>query len=124
VEMRIVVADATSAGALAERLTVAFGANRISRWADPPEVGVQCGRQADRTVLRVLKVVEGWLDQAGAGFADMQLGERSYRIARWAPVESWQPASGIRSGSPGHARQEPQASLTEVSSSSVGRERR
>jgi hypothetical protein len=95
--MRIVVADATSASALAERLTVAFGANRISRWADPPEVGVRCGRQADRTVLRVLKVVEGWLDQAGAGFADMQLGERSYRIARWAPVESWQPVSGTRS---------------------------
>lgn len=91
--MRIVVADATSASALAERLTVAFGANRISRWADPPEVGVRCGRQADRTVLRVLNVVDGWLDQAGAGFADMQLGERSYRIARWAPVENWQPSS-------------------------------
>jgi hypothetical protein len=123
-EMRIVVPDATSASALAERLTVAFGANRISRWADLPEVRVRCGRQADRAVLRVLNVVEGWLDQAGAGFADMQLGKRSYRIARWAPVESWQPPSGIRSSSPSQARQEPPASPTEVPSSSMGRERR
>ena len=122
--MRIVVADATSASALAERLTVAFGAHRISRWADPPEVGVRGGRHSDRAVLRVLDAVDGWLDQAGAGFADMRLGKRSYRVARWAPVESWQRASGIRSSSPTRASQDAPAGLTEASSSSMGKEQR
>ena len=89
-EMRIVVPDATCASALAERLTVAFGARRISRLDDRPEVGVQVGRHSDRAVLRVLDAVDGWLDHAGVGFADMRLGKRSYRVARWAPVESWQ----------------------------------
>jgi hypothetical protein len=81
-EMRIVVPDATSASALAERLTVAFGARRISRLDDRPEVGVQVGRHSDRAVLRVLDAVEGWLDHAGAGFAELRLGKRSYRFTR------------------------------------------
>ena len=81
-EMRIVVPDATSASALAERLTVAFGAHRISRLGERPEVGVEVGRHSDRAVLRVLDAVDGWLDHAGAGFADMRLGKRSYRFTR------------------------------------------
>lgn len=89
-EMQIVVADAASASTLAERLMATFGANRISRRDDRPEVGVRVGRHSDRAVLRVLDAVDGWLDQAGAGFADMRLGKRSYRVARRAPVESWQ----------------------------------
>jgi hypothetical protein len=88
--MQIVVADAASASTLAERLMATFGANRISRRDDRPEVGVRVGRHSDRAVLRVLDAVDGWLDQAGAGFADMRLGKRSYRVARRAPVESWQ----------------------------------
>jgi len=90
VEMRIVVPDAASATALAERLTVSFGAARVSCRRDRTEVGIRVGRHSDRAVLRVLDAVDGWLDYAGAGFADMRLGTRSYRIARRAPVESWQ----------------------------------
>jgi hypothetical protein len=86
-EMRIVVPDAACASALAERLTVAFGAERISLWADRPEVGLRVGRESDRAVLRVLDAVEGLLDQAGVGFAELWLGKRSYRFARWAPLE-------------------------------------
>ena len=52
-------ACATGANALAERLTVAFGARRISRLDDRPEVGVQVGRHSDRAVLRVLDAVDG-----------------------------------------------------------------
>ncbi len=81
-EMRIVVPDATSASALAERLTVAFGAHRISRLGDRPEVAVRVGRHSDRAVLRVLDAVDGWLDHAGAGFAELRLGKRSYRFTR------------------------------------------
>ena len=118
-EMRIVVADAASASTLAERLMAAFGANRISRRDDRPEVGVRVGRHSDRAVLRVLDAVDSWLDQAGAGFADMRLGKRSYRVARRAPVESWQrpgsdpPGLDDSGGSTGA-----QAGLTMASSSS------
>ncbi len=86
-EMRIVVADAASASVLAERLAAVFGAGWISLWGDRPEVGIRVGRESDRAVLRVLDAVDRRLDQAGGGFAEMWLGKRSYRVARWAPVE-------------------------------------
>jgi hypothetical protein len=88
-EMRIVVADAGSASALAERLTATFG-NRISLGGDHPEVEVRVEGESDGTVLGVVDAVERWLDQGGLGSAEMWLGERSYRMARWAPVEVWQ----------------------------------
>jgi hypothetical protein len=81
-EMRIEVPDATSASALAERLTAAFGAHKISRPDERPEVGVEVGRHSDRAVLRVLDAVDGWLDHTGAGFAELRLGKRSYRFTR------------------------------------------
>lgn len=82
-KMRVVVQDAATAGALAERLSVGFGADRVS--LRRLEVGVEIERASDRSVLHVLEVVEGWLDQAG-GFAELWLGQRSYTVARWAPV--------------------------------------
>jgi hypothetical protein len=123
-EMRIVVPDATSAGALAEHLSVAFGADRISRWGDRPEVGIRFGRHPDRAVLRALVAVEGWLDHAGAGFADMRLGKRSYRVARWAPVENWQRPSrdSLEYTDPGET--DVRARTTESLPSSNGREPR
>ncbi len=89
-EMRIVVPDAASATALAEQLTVALGAERISLREDRPEIGVRIGRESDRAVLRVLDTVERWLDQAGVSFAEMWLGKRSYRAVRWVPAEARQ----------------------------------
>ena len=83
-EMRVVVQDAATAGALAERLSVGFGADRVS--LKLLEVGVEVERASDRSVLHVLEAVEGWLDQAGVGFAELWLGQRSYTVARWAPV--------------------------------------
>jgi hypothetical protein len=88
-EMRILVEDAGSAGVLAERLTVAFGSDRISLWRDRPEVGVRVEGEPDGTVLGVLETVERWLDHAGLGSAELWLGENSYRVERWAPVEVW-----------------------------------
>jgi hypothetical protein len=89
-EMRIVVEDAGSASALAERLSVAFGIDRITLWGDRSEVAVRVEGESDRTVLGVLDTVERWLDHAGPGSAEMWLGENSYRVGRWAPVEVWQ----------------------------------
>ncbi len=89
-EMRIVVADAGSATALAGRLTTAFGADRITVLGDRPEVDVRVEGESDRTVIGVLETVERWLDQTTAGSAEMWLGGNSYRVARWVPIEASQ----------------------------------
>ena len=89
-EIRIVVPEAASTSALAERLTAAFGSDRISLPADPQEVDVRVVGSTDRAVLGVLVTVDRWLDETAAGSAEIGLGGRSYRIDRWAPVEAWQ----------------------------------
>jgi len=89
-EMRIVVPDAASATLLADRLTVAFGAERILLRGERREVDILIDREPDPVILRVLDAVLRWLDQARVGFVEMWLGERSYRLARWVPVETWQ----------------------------------
>ena len=86
-EMRIVVPSAESATTLAERLRAAFGSGRVSVHGESRQVDIQLDEESDRTVLHVLEAVERWLDQVGDGFAEMRLGERSYRLARWAPFE-------------------------------------
>lgn len=89
-DMRIVVPSAESATALAERLTVGFGPARVSVRSvrgENREVDVHVEQELDRTVLQVLDAVERWLDQTSVAFAEMRLGERSYTLARWAPVE-------------------------------------
>jgi hypothetical protein len=80
--MRIVVPDPASADSLAERLSVAFGPERVSLAGDSPEVGVEVARASARTVIRVLDAVERWLDTAGAGTAELWLDGNSYRLAR------------------------------------------
>jgi hypothetical protein len=88
-EMRIVVPDAASAGALAERLTL-VGAERISLLGDLEEVDVRVEHDSDRAIVYVLDAVERWLEHASVGSAEMWLGDHSYRFARWVPVETWQ----------------------------------
>jgi hypothetical protein len=89
-EMRIVVPDAANAAVLAEQLTVAFGSERISLRGERREVDVLIDPEPDPAILRVLDAVERWIDQARVGSVEMWLGERSYRIARWVPAETWQ----------------------------------
>jgi hypothetical protein len=89
-EMRIVVPDAASAGALAERLTLVLGAERISLLRDRQEVDVRVEHGSDRAILHVLDAVERWLEHASVRSAEMRLGDHSYRLAQWVPVETWQ----------------------------------
>jgi len=89
-EMRIVVPDAASAGALAERLALVVGGERISLRGDCQEVDIRVEHQSDRAILHVLDAVERWLEHASVGSAEMWLGDHSYRFARWVPVETWQ----------------------------------
>jgi hypothetical protein len=88
-EMRIVVPDAASAALLADRLTVAFGSERISLRGERREVDVLIDREPDPVILRVLDAVLRWLDQARVASVEMWLGERSYKLAWWVPVETW-----------------------------------
>jgi hypothetical protein len=87
-EMRIVVPDRASATALAERLTSAFGTEQILLRRERREVDVLIDREPDSSILRVLDAVERWLDQATVGSAEMWLGDHSYRLAKWMPVET------------------------------------
>jgi hypothetical protein len=89
-EMRIVVPDAASASSLAERLSLVVGAERISRLEDRHEVDIRVEHGSDRAILHVLGAVERWLERASVGSAERSLGDHSYRLARWVPVESWQ----------------------------------
>jgi hypothetical protein len=86
-ELRIVVPDATSATALADRLILAFGSEHVSLRDGRREIDVRADREPDSAILRALEAVERWLDQARVGSVEMWLGERSYRFAGWAPTE-------------------------------------
>jgi hypothetical protein len=86
-EMRIVVPDAASASS---RLSLVVGAERISRLEDRHEVDIRVEHGSDRAILHVLDAVERWLERASVGSAEMSLGDHSYRLARWVPVETWQ----------------------------------
>ena len=88
-KLRIVVPDATSAIVLADRLVIAFGSEHVSLRDGRREVDVRIDREPDSAILRALDAVESWLEQARVGSAEMWLGERSYRFARWAPTETW-----------------------------------
>jgi len=89
-EMRIVVPDAESASLLADRLSVDFGSKHVSLRRDSGEVDVVIDRETEPAILRIFDAVELWLDQAHTGWVEMWLGERSYRLARSFPVETWQ----------------------------------
>jgi hypothetical protein len=88
-EMRIVVPDAAGASVLAERLALAFGSERITFGSESREVDVSIEGELDPAVVRVVDAVERWFDQARVGNVELWLGERSYRLARWIPVEAW-----------------------------------
>ena len=88
-EMRVVVPDTASVLALAERLSVAVGSERISVNGDGREVDIQVEHESDRGILHVLDAVERWYQQAEIGSVEMWLGERSYTFARWMPAETW-----------------------------------
>ena len=87
--MRVVAPDAASASALAERLASAFGSELISLQRERSEVDVLIDREAAPSIVRVVDTVERWFDQARVGTVELWLGERSYTLARWVPVESW-----------------------------------
>jgi hypothetical protein len=87
--MKIEMADAVNAASLADRLTDAVGAERISLRRDRGEVDVRFEPGSDRVVLRVLDAVVRWLDHVGVGSAQLLLGKPTYRVAGGVAVERW-----------------------------------
>ena len=87
--MRIVVPDAAGATSLAERLTVAFGSERISFEGERRAVDVLIDGEPDPAIVRVVEAVEHWFHQARVGTVEMWLGQRSYRLAKWVARETW-----------------------------------
>lgn len=89
-KMQVVLPDAARVTALAERLRAAVEPERISVDGNGHKVDIRVEREADRRVLHVLDTVARWQhDQCGFGPVEMWLGERSYTLAPWAPVETW-----------------------------------
>jgi hypothetical protein len=88
-KMRIVVPDAASATALAERLTSAFGSDRISLRRQRRQVDVLIDREPEPAIVRVVDTVARWFEQARIGSVEMWLGERSYTLAQWVRVDTW-----------------------------------
>jgi hypothetical protein len=86
-EMRIVLPDAASATALAERLSLALGTDRIRLRDRPGEVDILVEPEPSAGVASVVAAVVRWFDQARVATVELWLGERSYRLARWNPVE-------------------------------------
>lgn len=88
-EMRIIVRDADSATMLADQLSVDFGFEHVSLRRERPGVDILIDREPEPAIVRILEAVERWLDQAHTGSVEMWLGDRSYRLTRWVPVETW-----------------------------------
>jgi hypothetical protein len=86
-EMRIVLPDATSATALAQRLSLALGTDRIRLRDLPGEVDVLIDPEPPVGIAGVVGAVVRWFDDARVATVELWLGERSYRLARWNPVE-------------------------------------
>jgi hypothetical protein len=86
-EMRIVLPDASSAAALAQRLSLALGIDHIRLGDLPGEVDVVIDAEPRVGIAGVVGAVVRWFDDARVGVVELWLGERSYRLARWVPVE-------------------------------------
>ncbi len=90
-EMRIVAPDAADAGALAERLTLVVGAERASLPGDHQErwTSVSSMDPIEPSCTSLTRS-SGGFERASVGSAEIWLGDRSYRLAGWVPVETWQ----------------------------------
>jgi hypothetical protein len=86
-EMRIVLPDAASAAALAQRLSLALGTDRIRLRDLPGEVDILIEPEPPAGVAGVVGAVVRWFDHARVATVELWLGDHSYRLARWVPVE-------------------------------------
>jgi len=86
-EMRIVVPDAPSATALEQRLRLALGTERIRLRDRPGEVDILIEPEPPAGVAGVIGAVVRWFDHARVATVELWLGDHSYRLARWNPVE-------------------------------------
>jgi len=79
VEVRVAVADAPGAHALAQRLAELFEPAAVSLDATRHGVSV-CLEQGSLAVIHVISAVESWLALDSAAWATLSLGDRSYSM--------------------------------------------
>ena len=78
-EISVALPDVTDAQGLVQRLAGALDAT-VSFDVGRKEICVRSGNESNRAVLRVVDVVEGWLEQGCVTSATLSLGERSYTL--------------------------------------------
>jgi len=85
VEIRVSVADPTSAPPLMRRLARLFDSSAISLDGPHNEVRVESEWES-RAVKGVVEVVEAWLAEDGAESATLSMGDRSYTLVTSTPL--------------------------------------
>lgn len=90
VEIRVAVADATSALGLLRRLAGLFGRSAVSFDATRNEVHVRSEWES-RSVVEVIEIVESWLEADDVTSAELSIGARSYTLLHPAAsaMPSW-----------------------------------
>ena len=79
-EMRIAVPNATSAESLVRQLGAVFDAASVSLDEGRKEVRVRGGREPNRALVKLLQVVDAWLEREAVVSAPVWFGDRSYTL--------------------------------------------
>jgi hypothetical protein len=85
VEIRVVVPDAAGVHGLLRRLAAVFDRASVSFDGAHKEVRVRSDWES-RAVVHVVDAVEAWLEEDGAAFAKLWMGDRSYTLVGPVPV--------------------------------------
>lgn len=86
-EISVAPADVSDAQGLVQRLAGALEAT-VSFDAGRKEIRVRPENESNGAILRVVDVVEGWLEQGYAESAKLSLGERSYMLVGSGQIAS------------------------------------
>ena len=85
VEIRVAVEDATGVPKLISRLARLFDRSALSFDPSRREVRVEAEWES-RAAMRVVEVVQTWLEEDGAQSATLSMGDRSYTLVTSTPL--------------------------------------
>jgi hypothetical protein len=78
-EINVALPTANHAHGLVQRLAGALEAT-VSLEADRHEIHVRADTDSHGAILRIVNIVEDWLEQGGVDSARLSLGDRSYQL--------------------------------------------
>jgi len=85
VEIRVAVEDTTPVPQLMSRLARLFDWSALSFDPSRREVRVEAEWES-RAAMRVVEVVQAWLEEDGVAWATLSVGERSYTLVTPTPL--------------------------------------